>query len=273
MIDILIPVFNGALFIQRSVESCLSQKYVSTIIVVDDCSTDDTLKILKSKFGNNSKVLIVERENNGGIVCALNSGLEYVKSEYIARLDSDDMMMPNRLEQQLEFLHFGDFDLVGSDMLSIKDRKSSIKCFGKYSGLIVRRDLYFESIFHPTWLGKKKCFEQLYKVGSPIEDLFFQFQLIDKGFQLGVMNIPTTYYMVEGLDKITHKEKTYHWILASILRLSFALGFENAFETNFDSIKKIFKMNKWLFYFFAPFMVLHFRLSILNNWLKGKMYD
>lgn len=270
MIDVLIPVYNASRTIVRSVESCITQKYLSNVIIVDDCSTDDTLMILKSNYGSNSNVLIVERRSNGGIVAALNAGLEHVKAEYVARLDADDVMMPNRLEMQLEFLKLRDLDLVGSDMVSLENNNHVIKCFGNYQGEIKRRDLYFMSVFHPTWLGKTACFSQMYKVGSPVEDLFFQFQLIHRGFRLGVMNIPTTYYMTMGVSKITSKEKSYHWILATILRLSFAFRFQYAFEKNFTNIKAILKKNTWLFYLCAPMIISHIYVGKIRNLFKKK---
>ena len=61
MVDVLIPVYNSANSIKAAINSCLIQKEVSKFIVVDDCSSDDTLKTLKLNFGNNSKVQIVER--------------------------------------------------------------------------------------------------------------------------------------------------------------------------------------------------------------------
>ena len=257
MVDVLIPVYNGANSILDAIDSCLIQKQITKVIVVDDCSTDDTLMVIKNKFKFNPKVLIIESTQNGGIVSALNSGLNYVQSAYVARLDADDLMLEQRIERQLRFLIDGGYHLVGSNMVKKEEPGRVIECFGKYSGPIGKFDLMFGSIFHPTWLARKDCFSAGYSLASPVEDLYFQLELLKNNFKLGVMNEVTTCYMSEGTNKITKNEKRWHWILSMIVRLSFILGMTSWLKTNFEKLKSFFKKYDFIYLFTLPFMATH----------------
>lgn len=101
LVSIIVPVYNGELYIKQCVESLLAQRYPNKeIIVVDDGSTDGTAQVLKSMP---QEVHYILQENAGSAV-ARNTGIENAKGEYIAFNDGDDIWAPNRLHQQVEFL-------------------------------------------------------------------------------------------------------------------------------------------------------------------------
>ena len=96
-ISIVIPVYNGANYIKRCIQSILTQDYTGfQIILVDDGSTDDTLKICQEMVGQNRSFLIVHQENKG-VSAARNHGITYVKNEWIYFLDADDELEENAL--------------------------------------------------------------------------------------------------------------------------------------------------------------------------------
>ena len=92
-VSIIITNFNREKFIDRAVRSCLDQStsrdIVIEIIVVDDASTDDSLKLL-SMFNNSIK--LIKHKKNLGVAAASNTGIRASKGDYIIRLDSDDFM-------------------------------------------------------------------------------------------------------------------------------------------------------------------------------------
>jgi glycosyltransferase involved in cell wall biosynthesis len=97
----IIPVYNGATLIRRSIESVLSQTHAANeLIVVDDGSTDETSAIVRS-YGRKVRYL---HQPNGGVAAARNYGVKQATSEWIAFLDHDDEWLPNKLERQLSFL-------------------------------------------------------------------------------------------------------------------------------------------------------------------------
>ena len=96
------PVYNGEKYIKDTIESVLNQTYKDfEFIIVDDGSTDNTLNIIK--VFNDERIKIIE-VNHGGIVNALNTGLDMATGEYIVRVDSDDISLPERFEKLLEYM-------------------------------------------------------------------------------------------------------------------------------------------------------------------------
>lgn len=97
-ISIIIPVYNGAQHIRRCITSILRQDYAGCqIIVVDDGSTDDTLKICQEMVGQNDQFLILHQENQG-VSAARNTGMTYAKKEWIYFLDADDELDQDALQ-------------------------------------------------------------------------------------------------------------------------------------------------------------------------------
>lgn len=90
-------------FLKASIESVLNQTYTNfEFIIIDDCSTDNSLEIIKSY--NDERIVIVENKENLGITKSLNRGLAIAKGEYIARMDADDICLPERFSKQVEYL-------------------------------------------------------------------------------------------------------------------------------------------------------------------------
>lgn len=101
LISIVIPVYNRADIIARTVESCLAQTYSPVeIVLVDDCSSDGLQQAL-APFADDECVRLVRHERNQGVSAARNSGVEASKGEFIAFLDSDDIWHPTKLERQM----------------------------------------------------------------------------------------------------------------------------------------------------------------------------
>jgi teichuronic acid biosynthesis glycosyltransferase TuaG len=114
-VSVVIPVYNSGRFIRSTVDSVLSQRYSEIeLIVVDDCSTDDTREVLKP-YEDDPRFRLILREKNGGIAAGRNTGLKACKGEYIAMLDHDDLWEPDKLERQVRFLKEGGMDAVFSD--------------------------------------------------------------------------------------------------------------------------------------------------------------
>lgn len=114
IVTILMPVYNGALYLREAMDSIFAQSFTEfEVLVINDGSTDNTLTILQSY--NDERLRIISQQN-AGVSAALNRGLLEAKGYYIARVDSDDVCAPNRIEKQIQFLKaHQDYVLVGSD--------------------------------------------------------------------------------------------------------------------------------------------------------------
>jgi len=104
IVDVLLPVFNGATTITEAIESLQQQTFTSfRIIVVDDGSTDRTPEVLAALTARDSRITVLT-QSNGGIVDALNAGLRLCQAEFVARQDADDISHPSRLAVELDYL-------------------------------------------------------------------------------------------------------------------------------------------------------------------------
>lgn len=98
-ISVIVPLYNARKYLQEAIDSVLAQTFQDfEIIVVDDCSTDDSWELASKLYGENDKVRLYRHEGNKTAGGARNTGLEHAKGKYIAFLDSDDLYMPETLE-------------------------------------------------------------------------------------------------------------------------------------------------------------------------------
>ena len=99
LISIIVPAYNASKYIEKCLNSILSQTYKNfEIIVVNDGSTDNTLDILKKCSEQSDKIKIVAQKNKG-VSAARNNGLEHAKGQYIAFVDADDTLEQEFLER------------------------------------------------------------------------------------------------------------------------------------------------------------------------------
>lgn len=103
MVSVLMPNHNGGRFLAKSIESVLNQTFQDfELIVVEDGSTDDSAAIL-GRY-QNPRIRVISLEQNEHICYAMNTGLQQARGTYIARLDSDDCWMPDKLEKQIGYM-------------------------------------------------------------------------------------------------------------------------------------------------------------------------
>ena len=102
LISVVVPVHNAAGFLHRGLRSVLGQTLTDfELIVIDDCSTDESASILKRYAELDERVRFFSTERNGGPGAARNVGLKNARGQYIAFLDADDFWMRNKLERQI----------------------------------------------------------------------------------------------------------------------------------------------------------------------------
>jgi len=102
-VTVLMPTYNVAPWVEEAIRSVLAQTYTDfTLLVLDDCSSDNTLEVVRSI--NDPRIRIVAGENNLGLADNLNRGLELSDTEYCARMDGDDIAEPTWLETGVKVL-------------------------------------------------------------------------------------------------------------------------------------------------------------------------
>ena len=108
LVSIITPSYNCAKFIGETINSVLAQTYQNwEMLIVDDCSTDNSEEVIKS-FGD-PRIKYLKNERNSGAAISRNYALREAKGRWIAFLDSDDLWMPEKLERQIAFMEEGGY--------------------------------------------------------------------------------------------------------------------------------------------------------------------
>ena len=108
LVSIMTPCYNGEKFVGRYLDSVLAQTYANIeLAIVDDGSTDNTAEIIKSyipKFKAKGYKLIYKYKENGGAASAINIAMEFITGDFIKWFDADDILLPQFIEKQVNFL-------------------------------------------------------------------------------------------------------------------------------------------------------------------------
>lgn len=161
LISVVLPVFNAKRYISEAIRSILVQTFSRfEFIIVDDGSTDGTGEILDRFRREDDRIVLVSRENKG-LVASLNEGIECARGTWIARMDADDIALPNRFELQLAWIEQTGADICGSwvRFFGAKD-KHVLK--HPQSDPAIRVGLMFGTMFaHPSILIRTELAKEL----------------------------------------------------------------------------------------------------------------
>ena len=114
-ISVILPVYNNDKYLKLAIESILNQTERDfELIVINNASSDNSLKIINELAEKDKRIVVVTREENKGLVYSLNQGVNLAKGEYIARMDADDISKPIRFERQLQFMKVNDLVICGT---------------------------------------------------------------------------------------------------------------------------------------------------------------
>lgn len=160
-ISVVLPVYNGEKYLAEAIESILAQTFSDfELIVINDGSTDGTLAILQN-YQADSRIRLFSRENKG-LVATLNEGIDLARGTWLARMDQDDIALPQRFEQQLQWLARTDADICGSwiKLFGLSDQR--IINYAQTDAAIKAELLFMSPFAHPTVMMKTALIKQLH---------------------------------------------------------------------------------------------------------------
>lgn len=156
LVSIIMSVYNDEKYLNEALDSIFAQTIQNfELIIIDDCSTDDTVKIIESY--HDKRIRLMVNDKNEGLTKNLNKALKYVRGKYIARMDGDDRSRPQRFEKQIAFLEenpdlmliscrthmFGEEDLISDIQGTPKQLQTMmlIRPVLAHPGFMMRREL------------------------------------------------------------------------------------------------------------------------------------
>jgi glycosyltransferase involved in cell wall biosynthesis len=161
LVSVVIPTYNREKTILRAVNSVLNQTYNNIeVIIVDDCSDDNTEFVVKEDFNNDLRVLFYKLEKNSGACVARNKGVQLSKGKYVAFLDSDDEYLPTKISKQVECLEDGGELLCATDYILFAEdgSKEYVNTQIGSSSVVYKNLLYCNFITTGTLMGRRDCF-------------------------------------------------------------------------------------------------------------------
>ena len=241
-ITVLMPVYNGERYLKEAIESILNQTFTDfEFLIIDDGSTDNSLNIIKQYATKDSRIRLVIHKQNKKIVPTLNEGLKLAKGKYIARMDCDDISMPARIEEEINFLeNHQDYIMVGSDYIIINEFAKKLFYYAAFPNYeTIKVALSVTSCFaHGSVMYKKRSVLAVNGYNSKIHDAE-DFELWTRLIKIGKFaNIPKPLfkyrmnYSGAFLSKLDHAIKIFR---------KYGKKYWNTFDKNGPA-----PINKWV---------------------------
>lgn len=122
LVSIVTPAYNAARYLETTIDSVIAQRYTKwEMLIVDDCSYDETPKIIQRYAATDSRVRFLQNEVNSGPAETRNHAIRHATGQYVAFLDSDDLWLPEKLERQLSYMQQHDHAFTFTAFRRISD--------------------------------------------------------------------------------------------------------------------------------------------------------
>ncbi|MEX6689662.1 glycosyltransferase [Danxiaibacter flavus] len=209
LLTVLMPVYNASAHLREAMASILQQTFTNfELLIVNDGSTDDTVKIIREY--NDPRIRLLENEKNMGISETLNIGIRAASSDLIARMDADDICYPNRLQKQYEFMK------ENPDCAMVSCYVRVISNDGVFVRQEIHRDrflyytLQFEcNIYHPAVMFRRQPVMQVNMYDRPYAEDYDLFWKIASVYKINQIEEVLMDYRLSNnsLHKVTKKDE------------------------------------------------------------------
>ena len=203
LVSVIMSVHNNEATVNTAIESILGQSYKNIeLIITDDCSSDNSLSIIK-KYINKKNVKLIENSENKGLTKSLNSMIKVAQGKFIARQDADDISLYNRIQVQVDLINKFNLDFVSSRAISLQTKKyiPNISFNLPYKFLI----RYKNPFIHGTLIIKKNVLLELGNYDERFkyaQDYKLMIDALDKQYKYKVLRKP--YYLLNTRNNISN---------------------------------------------------------------------
>lgn len=245
LVTVICSSYNHDKFVKESLQSVLNQTYKNIqIIVIDDCSTDDSVKEIEKFVKANPEIIFIKNKNNLGLTKSVTNAMHYVKGEYFIDLAADDLLLPNCIEIQLNTFKnskfknlaivYGNAELIteeGNHSSYYFDVNESLKCkITRPSGDIYSKVISFETtICSVSAMYNKAVFDKLngYDTTLSYEDFDYWIRA-------------SRDYNIEFIDEILIKKR----IVSNSLQTTLYTKHNKNSHSTYIILRKAYKLNK-----------------------------
>ncbi|MCF6182667.1 glycosyltransferase family 2 protein [Lutibacter sp.] len=156
LVSIITPNFNCEKFIAATIKSVINQTYKNwELIIVDDCSTDNSVKIINDFISKGERIKLIKLNKNSGPAVARNKAIELSKGDYMAFLDSDDLWDSEKLEIQLNFMESKQIALSFTSYFSVNEEGVKLKM------IEAKQKISYKNLLTNNYIG---CLTAMYSV-------------------------------------------------------------------------------------------------------------
>lgn len=244
LVSIGIPFYNSEKYLAEAIKSVINQTHVNwELILIDDGSTDTSFKIAENYEKSDNRIRVLSDQKNLGLATRLNQLSREAKGKYYARMDSDDIMFPNRIKRQVAYLEsHKNVDLVGTGLIAI-DNDNNITGIRKGSfGNDFDLPLVLKATWcvHPTITGKSEWFKNnLYDPKMVIaEDYDIWIRTVSKSSFVRLKD-PFLFYREASTPTFNKYFKSTRYSLKILLKNRKVIGLYNLFKY---TLIRIFKL-------------------------------
>ncbi|MCW9031496.1 MAG: glycosyltransferase [Gammaproteobacteria bacterium] len=219
LISVIMPVHNAGLYLADAIASILNQEDILLeLIVVDDHSTDAAVNNLPIELTQDSRFKLIS-SNYHGVVAAMRAGFAHARGQYIARMDADDIALPDRLLRQYDYLQqYPDVGIAGGQVKIISDAgiEEGFILYEKWLNLLcspedIEKELFIESpIPNPTAFFRREVYEALGGYHDPewAEDYDMWLRAHAAGIKMGKPEGVLLHWR-EHRNRLTHCDNRY----------------------------------------------------------------
>lgn len=243
LVSVIMPAYNCEKFISASIESVISQTYENwELLIVDDCSIDNTHKIVNQYASKDSRIKLFRQNTNLGVSHARNRAIKESDGRYIAFLDSDDIWKKEKIELQIEFMKKNNYPFTFTAYEIIKESgEKTNKIFE------VPDEIKYDQYLKNTIIGcltvviDKKVIEKVYMPHEPLEDVLTWMEILKSGFNAQGLNENLALYRITGGSASSNKimnAKKYYKLLRENQKLPLLYSLYCHAQYSINAIKK-----------------------------------
>ena len=243
LISVLMSVYNAEKYLATAIESVLNQTEKDfEFIIINDGSIDKSIDVIERYATYDDRIVLINRENKG-LVDSLNEGASIAKGKFIARMDADDISLPTRFEEQINYMNNNNLSLCGSWIEAFNDADEvEVWTYPEKHEDNIFRLFFMCSFAHPSVMIKKNVFNELNYRNGVAEDYRLWCDIANKGFNIGNIQKVLLKYRIHE-DQITKSHSKELMDSTNIIGLNFAEIFDSEVFKLLEEFMEIQKNN------------------------------